>query len=131
MFNIGDKAYFEETWSENIIGGKVLEIKQTESKNGAAPQDYLVIQIEGSKYDKRNALVEKCHPSREAAKAAQDAENNAIKDKYRSEINSVQELVQFMYNHTIATGAGEYTNWNGREVAREKAKELLGVDLED
>lgn len=129
-FKVGDSAYFEEIWSENIIGGKVIEVGMTEATEKHPSEQFVKIQMEDSIHDKRDQLSSKCYPSREAALAAQKAKNENICDEYRAQIQSVEDLVQFMYNENVCNGAVEYTDWNARQVAREKAKELLWIELE-
>lgn len=128
-FKIGDKAYFEESWTENIIGGEVVEVGMTEATEKRPSEQFVKIKIEGSRYEKRDQLSSKCYPSREAALAAQKSENEAICNKYRESIQSVEDLVKFMYDNNVC-GSEEYTNWNARQVAREKAAELLGLNLD-
>lgn len=128
-FKVGDKAYFEESWTENIIGGEVVEVGMTEATEKHPSEQFVKIKIEGSRYEKRNQLSSKCYPSREAALAAQKSENEAICNKYRESIQSVKDLVKFMYDNNVCNGACEYTDWNARQVAREKAAELLDLDL--
>lgn len=129
MFKIGDKAYFEESWTENIIGGEVVEVGMTDATEKRPSEQFVRIKIEGSRYEKRDQLSSKCYPSREAALAAQISENGAIRNKYRNSIQIVEDLVKFMYNNNVC-GSEEYTNWNARQVAREKAAELLGLNLD-
>lgn len=128
-FKVGGNAYFIENWTDEIIGGEILEIKNTQpTERNLKAVPYLVIKI--GKSGKRDALAKNCYPTREAALKAQNAAIEATKAKYRAEIHSVEELVRFMYENTIASGACEYTDWEARTVAREKAKELLGIELE-
>lgn len=48
---------------------------------------------------------------------------------YKSQIKTVEDLVEFMYNNCVAC-AEEYTDWDARKAAAERAKELLNIDLE-
>lgn len=128
-FKVNDSAYFEEPWTGNIIGGQVLEVKQTEAKPKYPSEPYLVIQIEGTRYGKRDFLASKCYPTREAADAAQAAENEKLRDKYRSQIQSRGDLVKFMYSHHVSC-CEEYADCDARFVAKEKAKELFGLELD-
>lgn len=125
-FKVGDEAYFEEAWTENIIGGKVIETGMTEANKWNPSVPFVKVQI--GKYEKRSQVMSKCYPSRESALAAQQAKNEAILEKYRSKIQTVNDLVTFMYNNNVHNGT-EYTDWNARQVAREKAKELCGLEL--
>ena len=127
-FKVNDNAYFEEPWTDNIIGGKVLAVKMTDATPKNPSEPYLVIEIEGTRYDKYSFLASKCYPTREAAKAAQDAESEKLSDKYRSQIKNAEDLVRFMYCHHVSR-CEEYTDWNARAVAKEKAKEFFGLDL--
>lgn len=47
---------------------------------------------------------------------------------YESKINSVEDLVQFMYSHNIHPHK-EYADWDAREIVQKKAKELLHIEL--
>lgn len=49
---------------------------------------------------------------------------------YCKSIKSVPDLVSFMFNHCVSC-AEEYTDWEAREAAYRKAKELLGIDLRE
>ena len=128
-FKVGDKAYFEESWTERIIGGKVIEVGMTKATEKNPSQQFVKIRIEDSR-ETRNQLSEKCYPSHEAALAAQKAENERICDEYREQIQTVEDLVKFMYDENVCNGAVEYTDWNARQIAREKAKELLNLELD-
>ena len=128
-FKVNDSAYFEEPWTGNIIGGKVLDVKQTEAKPKHPSEPYLIIKIDGTRYEKRDFLASKCYPTREDAEAAQAAESEKLCDKYRSQIQSRGDLVKFMYEHNVSC-CEEYTDWEARAVAKEKAKEIFGLELE-
>jgi len=129
-FKINDSAYFVENWTDNVIGGKVLDVKMTEATEKHPSEPYLTIQIDGSRYDRRDQLASKCYPTREAALAAQDAENENIKDKYRAQIRTPEDLVRFLYDNNVSSGSEEYTDWEARAVAAEKAKEFFGLELD-
>lgn len=128
-FNINDNAYFIENWTDNVIGGKVLDVRLTRATDQYPSEPYLVIKIEGSRYDKREQLVSKCYPMREAALAARDSKNEETKNKYREQIQTPEDLVRFMYDYTVSC-AEEYTDWEARAVAAEKAKEFFGLELD-
>ena len=52
-----------------------------------------------------------------------------MKNDYRNQIHSIQDLVRFMFEHTVSS-AEEYTDWTARAVAIEKAKEF-GITLDE
>ena len=60
-------------------------------------------------------------------KAYKEEIQNRIKE-YKSRINTVEDLVKFMFNENV-TDIGEYTNYEAQQAAIEKAKELLGIEL--
>ena len=57
-----------------------------------------------------------------------NAYNQAIIDDYKNQINSVEDLVSFLYVHPC-NGAEEYTEWHAAEAAKQKALELLNIEL--
>lgn len=127
-FKINDSAYFEEPWTGDIIGGRVIEVNQTKARPGCPSEPYLSIRIEGTEHGQRDFLASKCYPTRAAAKAAQKARSEGRRDKYRSQIKSGKDLVAFMYEYHVSC-CEEYTDWDARAVAKEKAKELFGLEL--
>lgn len=126
-FKVGGKGYFEENWTENIIGGTITEIKHTEKDN----LPYAVIKIEGTRYDTRECLLSKLSPTKEAALARKQAEDDALVQKYCDEIKTAEDLIRFMYDHNISTGACEYTSYQARKAAKLMAKQIMGINLED
>ena len=52
------------------------------------------------------------------------------KTENKNVCKTIEDLVQFMYDNTVSC-ADEYTDWNARRAARERAKELLDIDLGD
>lgn len=127
-FKVNDNAYFEEPWTDNIIGGKVIGVGQTKARPGCPSEPYLSIRIEGTEHGQRDFLAGKCYPTRAAAEAAQKARSEGRRDKYRSQIKSGKDLVAFMYKYHVSC-CEEYTDWDARAVAKEKAKELFGLEL--
>lgn len=128
-FKVNDNAYFEEPWTGNVIGGKIAEIGMTKATEKHPSEQFVIIKIEGTRYDKRQQLSSKCYPTREAALDAQNAESERIRDEYRNQIQDCKDLVAFMYDHHVSC-CEEYTDWNARAVAKEKAKDLLGLELD-
>lgn len=56
------------------------------------------------------------------------SKSNALKDKYRKEIKSIEDLVLFMFKHDVSNC--EYQDYEAKAVAIEKAKELLNIAQE-
>ena len=55
----------------------------------------------------------------------QESEN--LKNKFRSQINSVEDLVRFVFAHDVSNC--EFGESEARLVAKEKVKELLGIEF--
>lgn len=51
-----------------------------------------------------------------------------IINNYKKSIKDVNDLVKFMYNNRVAVSE-EYTDWEARTAVKERAKELLNIDL--
>ena len=56
-------------------------------------------------------------------------EESTLIANYKSEILDIESLVRFMFDNTISTGSCEYTDWEARQAVKERAKELLNIDL--
>lgn len=50
--------------------------------------------------------------------------------RYKAKMPDIEGLVRFMFDSPISCGAGEYTDWDARQAVSERAKELLGIDLD-
>lgn len=123
-FNKNDKIFFEEHWSGTVHTGVIEDIVYENNKTIYKIHD-LTCLGHTQRYE------ENVYPTEEACQQAIIDKDMAIQNKYAASINSVEDLIQFMYQHTISTGAEEYTDYNARTVARNKAKELLSLDLQD
>ena len=73
--------------------------------------------------------IDACYPSREALLEGEKAKSNRQVQLYCEKIQSVNDLVEFMFNNTVAP-AEEYTNYDARKAAAIRAEELLGLKLE-
>lgn len=126
---IGDTVWFEEHWSGNLVSGKVINTGMTDiSTRHPKPLPYA--KINWDQGGTSDILFKDLYPTQEALqKALTDKENEYIAE-VKSEIHDVNDLVKFMYNNTVATGAGEYTNYSARRAVREIAKEMLNLDLD-
>ena len=100
----------------------------TEATQKHPSELYLSIQLEGAVHGKRDFLAAKCYPTRKEAEAAQKAESEKLRNEYRAQIQNPKDLVAFMYNHNTSC-CEEYTDWDARAVAAEKAREFFGLEL--
>jgi len=128
-FKINDSAYFEEPWTGQIIGGKVIDVRMTEATQRHPCEPYLSIRIEGTKHGKRDFLAGKCYQTRKEAEAARKFESEKLRNEYRAQIQNPKDLVAFMYNHHTGC-CEEYTDWDARAVVAEKAREFFRLELD-
>lgn len=121
-FKIGDRA-----WN---IGNYWVEIEEVEiaselkEENGIHYYKTKGITVLGSS----GAKVEDLFRTKEEAMTELSRRKKREIEKNSSEINSVQDLLNMMFN---CMHCEEYTDWEKIEVAKRKSKELLGVELKD
>lgn len=75
-----------------------------------------------------NALYKDLFPTEEIAKTELNHRILERRERIAKEISSVEDLLNMMLN---AMYAEEYTDYDKIHVARQKAKELLGLDLKN
>ena len=73
--------------------------------------------------------IDACYSSREALLESEKAKADRNVRLYCEEIQSVNDLVEFMFNNPVAP-AEEYTDYDARKAAAIRAEELLGLKLE-
>lgn len=121
MFKIGDKVWhIGNMW----VGLEEVEIDSElmEGHNGILYYKTKGITVLGSS----GAKVEDLFRTKEEAMAELSRREKREIEKISSEVNSVEDLLNMMFN---CMHCEEYTDWNKIEVAKRKAKELLGVEL--
>ena len=75
--------------------------------------------------------VKDVYASRKYCEKAVEEKSEAIRHVYRKQINSVQDLVKFMFNHNISESMYSSCDKDALQVALEKACDLLGLTYED
>lgn len=91
-------------------------------------QDKDVIKIQLDSCGTTHIQKSKIFYSYGACYAAYRKRREEIKKNYKQSIHTVEDLVKFMYENNVAY-AEEYTDYEAREAAKEKAQELLGIEL--
>lgn len=114
----GDIVYYKADIPETC-----LVVGLYKSKAGI---DGVVVHYEDS-YGINTIPPELLYLTKEDCKEAIDADIAEIRQGYMSEINSLEDLVKFLFTHTVAP-CDEYTDWLANEVAKEKAVEF-GITL--
>lgn len=116
---IGQYVYVIEPYTELIHRYKVTGFR-TDPTVG----EYVM--LHGAEKDAVNTtgkLLSKVYPTYRAAEAAQKAKDEELCNKYREQIQTIGDLIQFMYDNTVSC-AEEYTDWTARKIAKEKAAEF-------
>lgn len=119
---IGMEVWFENNW-DTICSGKVTKFYDE------APE---YVEIKGTRetYGTMGAKIANCYLTKEELLAALQTQSNQRQAEYCAAIKDVNDLVRFMYENNVCC-AEEYTNWDARRAAKTRAKELLGIDLDD
>lgn len=114
-FKIGDTVYFY--YLDFIRVATIVKIKG----------DFADLKwIDGGSNTMR---LTKLYHTYEECLNAKELKSKQTIENYKSQIKTIEDLVKFMYNNCVAC-AEEYTDWDARKAAAERAKELLDIDLE-
>lgn len=114
-YNVGDKVWWFDSWG-NLRWGVIYEIKE-----------YMAaIHENGRTGIQTGARLSECWPTKKDCIDADKRRSELRKDMYRKSIKDVRDLVQFMYTHDVS---GEDCDYDAETVAKEKALELLGLEL--
>ena len=122
-WNKGDVAWAITYWN----GVVKIEINSEEIKEKGIEEPYYnIIETE--------SRISICQPKRKIFKTRKDAlqaynaDKEAKRDNFRKKIHTEEDLLNFMF---YFTNAEEYTNYEARDVIREKCKELFGIDISE
>lgn len=126
-FKVGDHVWaIRRRWCEGIINGEIKKFETTTHDKGKSAKFVYIRNNNAmlSGYVKEDDIYKS---KSDAEKAYKEEIQNRIKE-YKSRINTVEDLVKFMFNENVSYGE-EYTDYEARQAAIEKAKELLGIEL--
>lgn len=116
-FSVGDTVYFESRGF--IEKAKILELMEFDDQPWAKVRTEM---IPSTCSQPVSALCASEQEVRDNIKA----ESERVKAEYRNQINSVEDLVIFLFNHDTNLYE-DITDYEARAVAIEKAAELLGM----
>lgn len=119
---IGDHVWFNMPYAGPSVGTIIAFIDKDIEK------EYAKIHIDrgGTTIAPLTSIYTSSEALFEANKKASD-ERIA---RYKTKMPDVEGLVRFMFDNTVSSGAEEYTDWDARQAVSERAKELLGIDLD-
>lgn len=119
--NIGDTVYYVDKYSSQINNGIVMKVEPY--------NDTMFTTLQGEQR-KITRLIEDIFETHDKAKEDSDMKTEVIKEEYRQLIPDVPALIRFMLE-TAVCRCEEFTDWTAREVAMEKAKELLNMEFSE
>ena len=128
---VGDIAYYHEHWSDSIVKCKIASIKNIGEKEFAEVEDVGIVDLEDKiicdTYDIRTRPISTLYPTVTSAYKAYNDKNEELKQKYLEEITDVHDLIRFPLDHCL--NGDEYTDYVAIAAYKERARELLGINL--
>ena len=114
---IGDTVWFVEHWSSFIYSRKIKEINPP----------FVTISTNQGTF---SSSIDKLYTSQEELLKAEKEKSEKRREKMKADINSVEDLMRFMYKNYI-TDCNDYVDYDAKAVVKEYAKEMLHIELED
>lgn len=119
---LGQEIWFSDAW-DNILSGKIIRFYDDHS-------GYVGIKGTRGNPGTQGVKINGCYPSRQELLDAMEAESERRRKKFCEEIRTTGDLARFMYSHAVSC-TGEWTDWDARRAAAERAKDLLHIDLDE
>lgn len=123
-FKVGDTIFYQYLWfgSELVHEAIILEIREN-------IKDHIVYLVKdlhiGGKCD---CPEEVTFSTKEACLAASRKERQKQIEEYKSQIQTVEDLISFLFEHPVI---GFGTDYEARKAAAEMTEELCGIKIED
>lgn len=124
-FKIGQKVWFLEHWSQMPKCATIVSFETIKPD-----KERTVAKLHWDDGGTNSMLVEDLYSTKEELLCAEKEKSRKRIEKFKEEIKDVKDLIQFMLDNVVSTGAEEYVDWDARTAAIERAKELLNIDLE-
>lgn len=123
-YRVGDDIWFVEKWSGTIVHGKISSIID----NNMPSARY---EVEGVTLTGTFTLFWwQLFHTEEGCIDYEQAKSQSLISKYKNEINSVEDLVRFMFNNPVSN-CEEYIDYDARCAVIQRAKEMLNINLEE
>lgn len=127
QFSVGDKVWWFDSWG-NLRWGVIYEIKDEQVRRRRETCRVALIYEEGKKGCHFGAKLSECWPTKEECLEAERRRSIAQKAEYKESIKDVKDLVQFLFEYDVN---GEDHDYDAESAAKERAKELLGLEFQD
>ena len=118
--NVGDNVWWIDNYG-NLQNGKIYEVREDKGVVWA------LIEQGRNGGMKTGAKMYKCWQSKDECLEAEAKRSKGQKEAYKESIKDVNDLVKFLYANMDRT---EYRDCEAEVAARERAKELLDIDVE-
>lgn len=128
-FKIGQKVLFLEYWSQMPKSATIVSF-ETIKPDKVYTFERKVAKLHWDDGGTNSMLVKDLYSTKEELLCAEKEKSRKRIEKFKEEIKDVKDLIQFMSDNVVSTGAEEYVDWNARTAVIERAKELLNIDLE-
>ena len=113
---IGQIIWFKERWSGMPTEAKITAVYDTHAETHLTHGGTMNVRF-ADMFVSKNELM----------RTMQDESNRNVA-VIKASIQTVEDLVRYMYDHVVAN-AEEYTDYDARRAVRERARELLNIDL--
>lgn len=115
----GNKVYYKAFWS-GFRTAAIIQSVETDA-NG---KQYWRLQDTDGDIGETNRYPEDCYPTKEAYDIAiREKMQNEIK-KYKNNMKTIEDMLNFALENVLSSGGCEYTNWTARKAFIERANEL-------
>ena len=116
---VGQIAWFEEHWSGTPTKCKIETVSERTANIKA---------LDGARGNYTNMPLDRLFTTKQELLDAMHDKSNKHVASIKASIQTVEDLVRYMYDHVVAN-AEEYTDYDARRAVRERARELLNIDL--
>lgn len=86
------------------------------------------VRVHASYHGDRDYDLDQVFNTKEECLAFAKGQSEAVIFAYKQQIKTINDLVRVMFNQNVAY-CEEHANWEACEAARQRAEELLGIEL--
>lgn len=116
-YKVNDKVWWFDAY-DTLRNGVIYEIRDT----------HALIYEDGKKGLKTGAKLSDCWPTKDECLAAENHRSALQRVAYKESIKNVSDLVKFLFKHDVHS---EFRDYDAAAAAKERAKELLNLDIAD
>lgn len=129
-FKIGDRIWFNIAYGGPSVG-TITGFKREEINNAYTDTCVTYAKIRLNMGGTTMASVNEIYTSSDELLKANEKKTAERVARIKDHLPDVESLIRYMYDTAVSMNAEEYTDWIGRQAVQERAKELLGIDLDD